>query len=209
MTRSDAHPAAIDYALFATGAPFSGFVLRGLQQHGYPPRLVVLPEYPPATEAIAGIEVETGSRGEFFDHARDCALDYAPAAEQDRFAARFAAREIDFILVACWPYLIGEPLIGAARKAALNLHPSLLPAYRGADPLGDQLAAGDDNFGVTLHLLDARFDHGDIVAQARIDAGGPVERATLERRCAECGVALFVDAAMNFAAGWAPRRQPD
>ncbi len=145
------------------------------------------------------------SQGEFLDLVGDCPVDYAPAAEQEQFAARFAARRIDFILVACWPYLIGAALLGAARKAALNLHPSLLPAYRGADPLGAQLAAGDSNFGVTLHLLDAQFDHGDIVAQDRIEPAPA--RATLERRCAERGAELFVDAAARFDDGWTLRRQ--
>ncbi len=211
MTRSDPgavapRATAIDFALFATGAPFSCQVLRALRRRGCQPRRIVLPFYPPAARQSGDIELSPAtSQGEFLDLAGDCAVDYAPAAEQEDFAARFAARRIDFILVACWPYLIGAALLGAARKAALNLHPSLLPAYRGADPLGAQLAAGDENFGVTLHLLDARFDHGDIVAQDRIESAA--ERATLERRCAERGAELFVEAAARFDDGWTLRRQ--
>ncbi len=167
-----------------------------------------MPTFPPAAKAADRVDLVASERvGEFAVLTEDCDVDHVPAAEQERFAARFAATQIDFILVACWPYRIGKPLIRAARKATLNLHPSLLPAYRGADPLGDQLAAGDDDFGVTLHLLDSRFDHGDIVAQARIDAGGSIERATLELHCAERGVELFVDAARSFDDGWSLRRQ--
>lgn len=213
MTRPDPRstrrrPATIDFALFATGAPFSCEVLRALRRRGCRPRRIVLPFYPPAARPPGDLELSSiASQGEFADLADDCVLDYAPAAEQEQFAVRFAAHRIDFILVACWPYLIGAALLGAARRAALNLHPSLLPAYRGADPLGAQLAAGDENFGVTLHLLDARFDHGDIVAQARIDVGEPIERVALERRCAESGAGLFVDAAARFDDGWTLRRQ--
>ena len=200
--------AAIDFALFASGAPFSCAVLRALRRLGCRPRQIVLPTYPPAAEPADRIELQAvEGRGEFAALAEDTAVDHAPATEQAHFAARFATREIDFILVACWPYLIGEPLIRAARKAALNLHPSLLPAWRGPDPLGDQLAAADPDFGVSLHLLDPAFDHGDIVAQAAVDAGEDLDRATLERRCAERGAGLFVAAAASFDAGWSPRRQ--
>ncbi len=199
---------AIDFALFANGAPFARRVLEALLRRGYPPRRIVLPFYPPASRPDARVDLLADpGRDRFPNLAEDCPVDYAPAAEQDEFAARFAARRIDFILVACWPYLIGAALIGAARKAALNLHPSLLPAFRGADPLGEQLAAGNNEFGVTLHLLDARLDHGDIVAQARIDAGDPADRATLERSCAECGAELFATAAATHAEGWSLRRQ--
>ncbi len=208
MTRPDPHPTDIDFALFATGAAFSCEALRALRQLGCRPRRIVVPTYSPAAKPIDEIDLLAGEEaGEFAALVGDCAIDHAPAADQERFAASFAARRIDFILVACWPYRIGEPLIRAARKAALNLHPSLLPAYRGPDPLGAQIAAEDPDFGVTLHLLEQRFDRGDIVAQARIDAGGPVDRATLERRCAVRGAELFVDAVARFDAGWSPRHQ--
>ena len=206
MTRSDTHAGEIDFALFGNGAPFSRRVLEALLRRGHRPRRIVLPFYPPVSGPDGKVDLLADpGRGAFPGLAEDCPVDYAPDAGQDEFAVRFAARRIDFILVACWPYLIGAALIGAARKAALNLHPSLLPAYRGADPLGDQLAAGDADFGVTLHLLDARFDHGDIVAQARIES--TTDRAALECRCAERGAGLFVDAALGFDDGWSLRRQ--
>ena len=208
MMKSEPRAAAIDFALFATGAPFSCAVLRALRQLGCRPRRIVLPTYPPAAKPAGEFELpETDDLGEFAVLVEDCTIDHAPAAEQERFATRLAAQRIDFFLVACWPYLICESLVRAARKAALNLHPSLLPAYRGPDPLGDQLAAGDPDFGVTLHLLNQDFDRGDVIAQARIDNGDPADRASLEQRCAERGAGLFVDAAAKFDEGWSPRPQ--
>lgn len=208
MTRPEKRAGAIDFALFANGAPFSQWVLDALLRRGYRPRRIVLPVYPPASMPDGKVDlVANPDRDAFPDPAEDCPVDYAPAAGQDEFAVRFASQRVDFILVACWPYLIGAALLGAVGKAALNLHPSLLPAYRGADPLGDQLVAGDRVFGVTLHLLDSEYDHGDIVAQARVDASEPIERMTLERRCAERGAELFVEAAACYDKGWSVRRQ--
>lgn len=209
MTRSDARPRAIDFALFATGAPFSRHVLRALRERGCRPRRIVVPGYPPATPAAPRIETTTpAAADEFTALAAGIEFDYAPPALEAACAARLETAAIDFILVACWPCLLAPQTLAAARKAALNLHPSLLPRFRGADPLALQLAAGDPNFGVTLHLLDAHYDHGDIVAQAEIEISpGNAGREALERACAESGADLFVDAAASYDQGWNPRAQ--
>ncbi len=198
--------AAIEFALFATGAPFSCEVLRALRERGCRPRRIVVPSFPPAALDDTRVDLLTAAApDEFSALAGDSDFDHAPPALEANCAARLRAARIDFILVACWPYLLGPQTIAAARKAALNLHPSLLPRFRGPDPLGEQLAAGDPEFGVTLHLLDADFDHGDIVAQAPIEAAA--RRTTLERRCAARGAELFVAAATSFDDGWSLRRQ--
>ena len=97
-------------------------------------------------------------------------------------------------------------MFGSVRRAALNLHPSLLPRYRGPDPVGRQLEVDDRHFGVTLHLLDNRFDRGDIVSQAEFETG--IETLTQEQiewRCAQQGVGLFVDAVHHGCAAWRVR----
>ena len=180
------------YALLASGAAFSCAVLQALLRRGYPPGLLILPEYPPAS-APAGIEVGDREGRRILALAGDIDIDYAPEASQADCAVRVGARGIDFLLVACWPYLIEHGFAASAACAALNLHPSLLPKYRGADPLRQQAAAGDGRFGVSLHLLDEQFDHGDIIAQAELGEG-VAERADIEPRLAELGALLFIDA---------------
>jgi methionyl-tRNA formyltransferase len=140
--------------------------------------------------------------------AADIEIGYAPADRQLEAAELLSSRGIEFILVACWPYLIGETLAGSASAAALNLHPSLLPRYRGPDPLRQQREAGDERYGVTLHLLDRQFDHGDIVAQAEMPATGrgEGEAMAIEWRCAELGALLFVDA-LHAWPDWNPVAQ--
>ena len=119
-------------------------------------------------------------------------------------------QEIEFILVVCWPYLIDEEVINSVSKGALNLHPSLLPNFRGPDPVGEQLEAFDVKFGVTLHLLNSQFDQGDIVAQAELPHPQDLyQRVSLERACAQLGSRLFIDALNGYDAGWrtTPQRQ--
>lgn len=196
------------FALLANGAFFSRAVLQALLRRNCRPRLLLLPEYPPAPEpAAGGIEVAVETASPIQRIAADIEIAYAPRARQRESARLIASRRIDFLLVACWPYLIDREFAASARGAALNLHPSLLPKYRGPDPLQQQLAAGDRRFGVTLHLLERQFDRGDIVAQAELaDAGRDTELNDLEWRCAELGALLFCDALRAWP-NWNPLPQ--
>lgn len=194
------------FALLASGADFSREVLACLNARGCPPSMLVLPEYPPA-EIDAIPLAESPVTRDFLQLEQGIEVAYAPAARQHEFADLVNSREFDFLLVACWPYLLAPRLIDSPACATLNLHPSLLPAYRGADPLGQQLASGDRRFGVSLHLLDQRFDHGDIVAQAALPAlPANHNRAVIEQECARVGVDLFIDAMSSYPR-WRPRRQ--
>ncbi|MDJ0833318.1 MAG: formyltransferase family protein [Gammaproteobacteria bacterium] len=116
---------------------------------------------------------------------------------------------MDFLLVACWPRKLTRAEIQAARYAALNLHPSLLPRYRGRDPISDQLGAGESRFGVSLHLLSAQIDAGDIILQQGFQLRPPVTRQAIERQAASIGADLFIRAVSSYhQPGWQPLPQP-
>jgi len=88
------------------------------------------------------------------------------------------ALQPDLIVVACFPRLIPNVVVDLAPFGGCNVHPSLLPALRGPDPLFWTLHAGLHRSGVTVHLLSDRFDAGDIVAQREIEipAGERIDR---------------------------------
>lgn len=199
------------YALLASGANFSCEVLHALQQQHYLPRLLILPEYPPAPESPhAGREILSNPpQRRLVQQARDIELGYAPASQQANCANLIAHHAIDFLLIACWPYLIDNILIQSARKGALNMHPSLLPDFRGPDPVQQQLDCPQSSFGVSLHLLSQQFDQGDIIAQAELgNLERPSDRPYLERCCAVLGAELFIAAVKQYEQGWEPVRQP-
>ena len=206
-----APPTTGGFALLASGANFSCEVLLALIGRGYRPRILALPEYPPAAASVltVGSMVEDKPERPLLKLAQGIEIAYVPAAAQADFASLVEQRGIEFLLVACWPYLIEPRLIESAGKAALNLHPSLLPRYRGPDPLTQQLMLADPNFGVSLHLLSQRFDRGDIVAQARLsNSTAQPQRSMLEKLCARQGVELFIEAVESYPA-WRPVAQVD
>jgi len=199
------------YALLASGANFSCEVLQALQQRNYLPRLLVLPEYSPATGIQFAHEVmqSTVPQRRLLQLAQGIEIGYAPKAQQADCACLIKHLAIDFLLVACWPYLIDDILIDSARKGALNIHPSLLPEFRGPDPIEQQLECGHSSFGVSLHLLNQHFDQGDIIAQAELDDfEPPADLSCVEHHCALLGADLFIAAALQHEQGWEPVRQP-
>lgn len=121
-------------------------------------------------------------------------------------AAALAELRADLACVACWPWRIPPGLLAAPRHGFLNVHPSLLPDLRGPEPIFWALRAGADRLGVTIHLMDADLDTGDIVAQGEVglEPGASWERA--EGLAAALGGRLLADAVGMAAAGHMPRR---
>jgi methionyl-tRNA formyltransferase len=192
------------YALLLNGSNFACEVLRALQQQDLPPDLLVLPQYPPAGAIAAASIVETSPQP-LARLAGDIEIAYAPRLQQSRLAQRLRQAKFDFLLIACWPYLVEQCVVDSVTRGALNLHPSLLPRYRGPDPLGEQLAAGETRPGVSLHLVSQAFDEGDILAQSALPSPpAPANRSSLERACARLGSRLFIEALKGYDSGWRP-----
>jgi methionyl-tRNA formyltransferase len=75
----------------------------------------------------------------------------------------------DFIFSFYYRYMIPREVLDTASVAALNLHGSLLPKFRGRCPVNWVLIAGEKKSGVTLHVMEVKPDAGDIVAQREVE----------------------------------------
>jgi len=115
----------------------------------------------------------------------------------------------DLILSVWYRRLLGTELLALPRVAALNLHGSLLPAYRGRAPLNWVLVNGEPQTGVTLHHMATTADAGDIVAQRTIDIEPDETAIALYERMTKIGVELLVDTYPAVLAGTAPRVPQD
>lgn len=99
----------------------------------------------------------------------------------------------------------GQLLGAAARRAAggetLNIHPSLLPLYRGAAPIERALQDGARETGVTIIRLQARLDAGPIMLQERVPVGNEENAVSLHARLADRAAVLAETAMAKLAAG--------
>jgi methionyl-tRNA formyltransferase len=95
----------------------------------------------------------------------------------------------DAVVVAAYGALIPEVLLGEALW--LNVHPSLLPRWRGAAPVERALMAGDEETGVTIHRTTAELDAGPIAAQERFAVPSDEDAGSVYARSAELAVQLL------------------
>ncbi|KAK6218260.1 hypothetical protein LQW54_002787 [Pestalotiopsis sp. IQ-011] len=96
--------------------------------------------------------------------------------ERDTFTGWTMPSRINLIVAVSFGLFVPARLLRAARYGGLNVHPSLLPEFRGAAPLHHALLAGRPAAGVTLQTLDDRaFDAGVVLAQTPLDRLVPVE----------------------------------
>lgn len=120
-----------------------------------------------------------------------------------------ASFRADVFLSVWYRRLLGPELLALPGAAALNLHGSLLPAYRGRAPLNWVLVNGESRTGVTLHHMAAEADAGDVVAQEPIDIDPHDTALTLYHRMVKVGVDLLVQGYPAVVDGTAPRIPQD
>lgn len=87
---------------------------------------------------------------------------------QKEICDRLKAAHVDLVILSGFMRLLKEPVLGAFEGRILNIHPSLLPDFKGLDPWGQALAAGVTESGCTVHYVTAEMDAGEILAQARV-----------------------------------------
>ena len=118
---------------------------------------------------------------------------YQPADVNDeRARARIAAARPEAVCVCAFGAMIREPLLSAQR--ILNVHPSLLPRWRGAAPIERAIMAGDECTGVSIMLLVAELDAGPVCLQAVEPIAGDDTYGSLAVRLAELGGELLIRA---------------
>lgn len=107
----------------------------------------------------------------------------------------------DVAVVAAYGRIIPEALLTIPRLGTVNIHPSLLPRWRGPSPIQAAIAAGDTETGVSIMLLDAEMDHGPLLAQRRLPLSGTERYAELEKALSDIGATLLTDVLPRYAAG--------
>lgn len=115
----------------------------------------------------------------------------------------------DFIFSFYYRKLLGNELLAAAGRGALNLHGSLLPRYRGRAPVNWALVNGESETGVTLHYMVEKADAGDIVAQKRVAIDFQDTALTLYRKLTRAARELMEATYPMLIAGTAPRMAQD
>jgi phosphoribosylglycinamide formyltransferase-1 len=101
----------------------------------------------------------------------DC---HADRVERDLVMATWLEQhDVDLVVLAGYMHLLTKPFLDRFPRRIVNVHPSLLPAFPGANAIDDALAAGVETTGVTVHYVDEGLDTGAVIGQQPV----PVEPA--------------------------------
>lgn len=109
--------------------------------------------------------------------------------------------DADAYVVAAYGRLIPNEILNLPPKGTVNVHPSLLPRWRGPSPLQSAILAGDSETGVSLILLDQEIDHGSLLAQIRVPLSPAITTPELEKNLSEIGAKLLVETLPYYFAG--------
>ena len=124
----------------------------------------------------------------------------APEAEEELVRLLREAK-VDFVVLAGFMRVIKAPLLKAFPGRILNIHPSLLPAFRGLEAWHQALEAGVPEAGCTVHLVDEGVDTGKILGQSRVPVLTGDTAETLHARIQVAEHELYPRIVREFASG--------
>ena len=113
-------------------------------------------------------------------------------ASEESFVAQLAALKPDVIVVASYGQFLKKNLLAVPRLGTINVHPSLLPKYRGASPIQWALANGDRETGVSVLYVTPKMDAGGLLAQEALAIAPEDSFCSLEPKLAAKGMELLV-----------------
>lgn len=163
------------FVFFGTGN-FSVKILEILSQNGFSPGLIITAPDKPKGRKMALTPPP----------AKAWALRKNISVEQPQrlpdIADNLREGGYDLFIVAAYGKIIPKEILEIPKHGTLNVHPSLLPKFRGPSPIQSFILSGEKTTGVTIMLLDEEMDHGPILAQrtwtsgAHLDTGCPSYR---------------------------------
>ena len=115
-------------------------------------------------------------------------------SQNDKLITALDAENPSIIFVVDFGQIIREPFLS---RMCLNIHPSLLPEYRGAAPIQRALLDGHNHTGVTVFRLAAKMDAGEILAQSEIDIAPSENASDLYLRLSEIGCRIASESLKN------------
>ena len=113
--------------------------------------------------------------------------------------------DVDAAVVCSFNYKIPRALLNATKDGFINVHPSMLPKYRGGNPYSRVIMNGETETGVTIHFMDESFDTGDIIAQKAYHIHSKATMGTLFNELNVLGIELLLQVLQSYETEPLPR----
>lgn len=122
-------------------------------------------------------------------------------AADEAIASALLHHGVDYVVMAGYMRMVREPLLAAFPNRIVNLHPALLPAFKGAHAIQDAWTRGVKVTGVTVHFANADYDCGPIIAQRAVTVDEGMSLDDLEARIHETEHVLYPETLQLIAEG--------
>jgi methionyl-tRNA formyltransferase len=130
-------------------------------------------------------------------------------ARDEKFISELCELKPDLMVVVAYGQILPQTILDLPRFGCLNVHPSLLPKYRGAAPIQWAIAEGEPETGVTIMKMDAGLDTGPILSTRRTPILPTDDSQILHDRLTQLGAELLVETIPAYVAGKiTPQLQP-
>ncbi len=137
-------------------------------------------------------------------------VETVPKVNAEAFVERLRRTGVDLLVSIACPQILKPPILRVPRHGCINVHGALLPRYQGLLPSFWVLAKGERETGVTVHYVDEKIDHGDIILQRRVPISDEDTVHSLVRRSKiEVGKHLLVEAIERIERGEVARTPID
>lgn len=184
--------------VFFGGSEFSVYVLNELKAHDVLPELIVTtPDKPKGRKLVL-----TPTPVKIWAKENGIEVIDPPSLKKDNadLLSKLKAGGYELFLVASYGKIIPKEIFEIPERKTLNIHPSLLPKYRGASPIQSQILEGEKEVGATIMQIDEGMDTGAIIAQ-KTSQGEVLGRKELEKTLAVEGAKLFAQILPDWVAG--------
>ncbi len=121
--------------------------------------------------------------------------------KSEEVLAQLAGLHPDVIVVAAYGQILPQPVLDLPRYGCINVHPSLLPRFRGASPVAAAILAGDDFTGVSIMLMDKGLDTGPILVRAQIPVSAQDTTGSLTAKLSQIGARLLQEVLSRWLRG--------
>jgi phosphoribosylglycinamide formyltransferase 1 len=134
-----------------------------------------------------------------------CVVDHRTFARREAFDAALVEKlrqaDVELVVLAGFDRLVSRVLLGAFPQRVINIHPALLPAFKGLHAQRDALEYGVKLAGATVHLVDEETDHGPIIVQGAVVVRPDDTEETLRERILAIEHEIYPAAIQLFADG--------
>jgi methionyl-tRNA formyltransferase len=185
----------ISYAFFGTGA-LAESVLAALVRAGFVPSVVIT-----KPDSMQGRHMQlTPPHIKVWAEMKGIKV-LQPIKLDQEFYENISTTSCDVYIVASYGKIIPENILNLPKHGVLNVHPSLLPLYRGPSPIESVLLNGDMTTGISIMKLDKEMDHGPILVQTAFVINPETTSGKLEVECGQAGGDLLAQVLPHYIDG--------